>query len=78
MREAYSLEERAEFLYLLIHSLRPGAQIRIPEEIYRCCSIGRIGMEVLLETFGVTLEVPEYGADRSIVGTVGVNDAAVS
>ncbi len=78
MRETYSLEERAEFLYLLICSLRPGAQIRIPEEIYRCCSIGRIGMEVLLETFGVTLEVPEYGADRSIVGTVGVNDAAVS
>ena len=75
MRGKYSLEDRAAALRNLIHALRPGAQIRIPEEICRGCSVGRIGMEIFLDVFGVTLEVPIYGADRSIVGTVGAAES---
>ena len=70
MRGKYSLEERANLLRRLTGALRPGGRILIPEEIYRYCSVGRTGMEILLTAFGVRLEVPVYGGDRSIVGTV--------
>lgn len=70
MRNGYSLEERVSLLYALVRSIRPGGTILIPEEIYRPISIGRTGLELLLEAFGVTLEVPVYGTDRSIFGTV--------
>ncbi len=70
MRGKYSLEERANLLRRLTGALRPGGRILIPEEIYRYCSVGRTGMEILLTAFGVRLEVPVYGSDRSIVGTV--------
>ena len=69
MRGKYSLEERAGFLRMLVRLLKSGAPIRIPEEVYRFCSIGRTGLESLLEAFGVTLEVPEYGSGHGIVGS---------
>lgn len=70
MQGKYSLEERVSLLHSLICSIRPGGCIEIPKEIYAPSSIGRTGFELLLEAFGVTLEVPACGTDESIIGTI--------
>lgn len=70
MRGKYSLEERVSLLHSLICSIRPGGCIEIPKEVYAPSSIGRTGFELLLEAFGVTLEVPACGTDERIIGTV--------
>ncbi len=70
MQGKYSLEERVSLLHSLICSIRPGGCIEIPKEVYAPSSIGRAGFELLLEAFGVTLEVPACGTDERIIGTV--------
>ena len=70
MKNKYSLEERISLLHSLIRSIRPGGRIEIPKAVYAPTSVGRVGFELLLEAFGVILDVPAYGTDGSITGIV--------